>query len=98
MAFHEVISDESSSSSEGWNANNIQELPNFEENSGLNSLPKLEDEVNLDILEIPLWLVPNGVTVIFHGGWVIFEREQGPPWQEVLAEMLEEHNSTLGSD
>ena len=25
---------------------------------------------------------------------MIFEREQGPPWQEVLTQMLEEQNQT----
>ena len=26
---------------------------------------------------------------------MIFEREQGPPWQDVLTQMLEEQNSIL---
>ena len=26
---------------------------------------------------------------------VIFEREQGPPWQDVLTQMIEEQNSIL---
>ena len=34
----------------------------------------------------------------FSGGRVIFEREQGPPWQDVLTQMLEEQNSTLGDN
>ena len=29
---------------------------------------------------------------------MIFEREQGPPWQEVLTQMLEEQNSILGEE
>ena len=41
-------------------------------------------------VEIPLWLIPNGVLVTFRGRRVTFEREQGPLWQEVLAQMLEE--------
>ena len=57
-------------------------------------MPELEDESNLDSIEIPLWLIPNRVLVTFRGGQVIFEREQGPPWQEVLAQMLEEQNTT----
>ena len=98
VAFHEFIPDESSCSSSGQNANDTQELPVFEEDSDLDSLPELEDEINLDTLEIPSWLVLSGVTVTFHGGWVIYEREQGPPWQEVLAQMLEQQHSTLGSN
>ena len=33
--------------------------------------------------------------VTFQEGRVIFEREQGPPWQEVLTQMLEEQSSIL---
>ena len=33
--------------------------------------------------------------VTFREGRVIFEREQGPPWQEVLTQMLEEQDSIL---
>ena len=40
----------------------------------------------------------NGVMVTFRGGRVIFEREQGPPWQDVLTQMLEEQNSTSGDN
>ena len=40
----------------------------------------------------------QGVMVTFRGGRVIFEREQGPPWQDVLTQMLEEQNSTLGDN
>ena len=56
-------------------------------------MPELEEEINLDALEVPAWLIPSGVTVTFWGGWMIFKREQGPPWQEVLAQMLEEQES-----
>ena len=58
-------------------------------------MPELEDVPNLDSIEIPLWLIPNGVMVTFRGGRVSFEREQGPPWQEVLAQMIEEQDSIL---
>ena len=33
--------------------------------------------------------------VTFREGRVFFEREQGPPWQEVLTQMLEEQDSIL---
>ena len=36
--------------------------------------------------------------VTFREGRVIFEREQGPPWQEVLTQMLEEQDSILGDN
>ena len=49
--------------------------------SDSDSMPELEDETNLDSVKIPLWLIPNGVMVTFRRGRVIFEREQGPPWQ-----------------
>ena len=45
-------------------------------------------------MEIPVWLIPHRVVVTFRGGRVSFEREQGPPWQEVLAQMIEEQNQT----
>ena len=47
-------------------------------------MPELEDATDSDTVEIPLWLIPNGVMVTFREGRVIFEREQGPPWQEVF--------------
>ena len=74
------------------------ELPVVGEGSDVDSMPELEDDTDLDSVEIPLWLIPNGVMVTFRGGRVIFEREQGPPWQDVLTQMLEEQNSILGSD
>ena len=55
------------------------ELPVGHEESDLDSMPELEDVPNLDSIEIPLWLIPNGVMVTFRGGRVFFEREQGPP-------------------
>ena len=57
-------------------------------------MPELEDQINLDALEIPAWLIPPGVVVNFCNGQVTFETEQGPPWQEVLTQMLEEQNQT----
>ena len=33
--------------------------------------------------------------VTFRAGRVFFETEQGPPWQEVLAQMIEEQDSIL---
>ena len=90
MLFHELVSGSSASSSSIENINEALELPVVDEGSDLDSLPELEDETNLDVVEIPLWLIPNGVMVTFRGGRVIFEREQGPPWQEVLTQMLEE--------
>ena len=98
MAFHEFIALSSSSSSEVEILNREQELPVGREDSDLDSMPELENETNLDSIEIPLWLIPNGVLVTFRGGRVVFEREQGPPWQEVLAQMLEEQNTTEGTD
>ena len=71
-------------------------LPVADEGSDLDSMPELEDVPNVDSVEIPLWLIPNGVMVTFRGGRVIFEREQGPPWQDVLTRMLEEQHSILG--
>ena len=55
------------------------ELPVVGEGSDVDSMPELEDETDLDSVEIPLWLIPNGVMVTFRGGRVIFEMEQGPP-------------------
>ena len=90
VVFHEVISSGSSSASDIKNLNETQQLPVVEGDSDLDSLPELEDEVDMSTVEIPLWLIPNGVLVAFRRGRVIFEREQGPLWQEVLAQMLEE--------
>ena len=95
VAFHEFIAHSSSSSSEVEILDGEQELSVVREDSDLDSMPDLEDETNLDSIEIPLWLIPNGVLVTFRGGWVIFKREQGPPWQEVLTQMLEEQNTIV---
>ena len=93
--FHELISGSSASSSSVENNSETLELPVGHEESDLDSMPELEDVPNLDSIEIPLWLIPNGVMVTFRGGRVFFEREQGPPWQEVLAQMIEEQDSIL---
>ena len=98
VLFHELISGSSVSSSSVGNNNETLELPVVGEGSDVDSMPELEDEINLDSVEIPLWLIPNGVMVTFRRGRVIFEREQGPPWQEFLTQMLEEQNSILGDN
>ena len=95
VLFHEMISGSSASSSSVENNSETLELPVGHEESDLDSMPELEDVPNLDSIEIPLWLIPNGVMVTFRGGRVFFEREQGPPWQEVLAQMIEEQDSIL---
>ena len=98
VLFHELISGSSVSSSSVGNNNEILELPVVGEESDVHSMPELEDETDLDSVEISLWLIPNGVIVTFQGGRVIFEREQGPPWQDVLTQMLEEQNLILGDN
>ena len=98
VLFHELVSGSSVSSSSVGNNNETLELPVADEGSDIYSMPELEDETNLDSVEIPLWLIPNGIMVTFHRGRVIFEREQGPPWQDVLTQMLEEQNSMLGDN
>ena len=98
VLFHELISGSSVSSSSVGSNNETLELPVVGEGSDVDSMPELEDEPSLDSVEIPLWLIPNGVMVTFQRGRVIFEREQGPPWQEVLTQMLEEQDSILGDN
>ena len=98
VLFHELISGSSTSSSSVGNNNEILESPVAGEESDVDSMPELEDVNNSDTVEIPLWLIPNGVMVTFRRGRVIFEREQGPPWQDVLTQMLEEQNSVLGDN
>ena len=98
VLFHELISGSSVSSSSVKNNNETLESPVAGEGSDVDSMPELEDVTNSGTIEIPLWLIPNGVMVTFRGGRVIFEREQGPPWQDVLTQMLEEQNSTLGDN
>ena len=98
VLFHELISGSSASSGSLENINETLELLVVDEGSDVDIMPELEDETNLDLVEIPLWLIPNGVMVTFRGGTVIFEREQGPPWQDVLTQMLEEQNSILGNN
>ena len=65
VVFHEVISSSSSSSSDVGNSDEAQELPVVERDSDLDSMPELEDEVDIGTVEIPLWLIPNGVLVTF---------------------------------
>ena len=79
LLFHELVSGSSVSSSSVENNDETLELPVAEEESDVDSMPELEDVTNSDTVEIPLWLIPNGVMVTFRGGRVIFEREQGPP-------------------
>ena len=79
MLCHELISGSSASSSSVENNNETLELPVVGEGSDVDSMPELEEETNLDLVEIPLWLIPNGVMVTFQRGRVIFEREQCPP-------------------
>ena len=98
VLFHELISGSSVSSSSVEINNEILESPVVGEGSDVDSMPELEDATNSGTVEIPLWLIPNGVMVTFRGGRVIFEREQGPPWQDVLTQMLEEQNSMLGDN
>ena len=98
VLFHELVSGSSVSSSSVGNNNETLELPVADEGSEIDSMPELEDETNLHSVEIPLWLIPNGVMVTFRRGRVIFEREQGPPWQDVLTQMLEEQNLILGDN
>ena len=98
VLFHELVSGSSVSSSSVGNNNDTLELPVVAEGSDVDSMPDLEEETNLNAVEIPLWLIPNGVMVTFRGGRVIFEREQGPPWQDVLTQMLEEQNLILGDN
>ena len=98
LLFHELVSGSSASSSSVGHNDETLELPVAEGGSDLDRMPELEDEPNLDLVEIPLWLIPNEVMVTFRGGRVIFEREQGPSWQEVLTQMLEKQNSILGDN
>ena len=98
VLFHELVSGSSISSSSVGNNNEALELPVADEGSDVDSMPELEDETNVDSVEIPLWLIPNGVMVTFRRGRVIFEREQGPPWQDVLTQMLEEQHPILGDN
>ena len=95
VLFHELVSGSSVSSSSVGNNNEALGLPVADEGSDVDSMSELEDETNVDSVEIPLWLIPNGVMVTFRRGRVIFEREQGPPWQDVLTQMLEEQDLML---
>ena len=98
VLFHELVSGSSVRTSSVGNNDETLELPVADEGSDIDSMPELEDETNLHSVEIPLWLIPNGVMVTFQRGRVIFGREQGPPWQDVLTQMLEEQNLILGDN
>ena len=65
VLFHELISSSSVGSSSVEDNNDTLEPPVVGEGSDLDSMPELEDETNLDSVEIPLWLIPNGVMVTF---------------------------------
>ena len=65
VLFHELISGSLASSSSVENNNETLESPVVGEGSDVDSMPELEDETNLDSVEIPLWLIPNGVMVTF---------------------------------
>ena len=92
VLFYELISGSSVSSNSIGNNDETFELLDVGEGSDVDDMPELEDETDLDSVKVPLWLIPIGVMVTFRGGRVIFEREQGPPWQDVLTQMLEEQN------
>ena len=79
VLFHELVSGSSVSSSSVGNNNETLELPVVDEGSDLDSMPELEDVPNLDSIEIPLWLIPNGVMVTFRGGRVFFEENKDHP-------------------
>ena len=98
VLFHELISGSSASSGSVENNNEVLESPVVGEGSDVDSMPELEEAANLDSVEIPLWLIPNGVMVTFRRGRVTFEREQGLPWHDVLTQMLEEQNSAIGDN
>ena len=65
VLFHELIPGSSASLSSIESINETLDLPVVDEGSYLDSMPELEDETNLDVVEIPLWLIPNGVVVTF---------------------------------
>ena len=80
VLFHELISGSSASSGSVENNNEVLESSVVGEGCDVDSMPELEEATNLDLVEIPWWLIPTGVMVTFQRGRVIFEREQGPPW------------------
>ena len=65
VLFHELISGSSVCSSSVESNNEILEPPVVDVESDVDSMPELEDEAHLDSVEIPLWLIPNGVMVTF---------------------------------
>ena len=93
VVFQELILDESGSSGDEGTPSVARDAPPSEEDSDLDSMPELEDEVDLETPGIPG--ISRGVAITFQGGRVIFEREQGPLWQEVLSQMLAEQDRTV---
>ena len=70
VLFHELISGSSASSGSVENNNEVLESPVVGEGSDVESMPELEEAANLDSVEIPLWLIPNGVMVKYPmGSW-----------------------------
>ena len=65
VLFHDLISGSSASSNSVGNNNETLELPVVGEGSDVDSVPELKDETNLDLVEIPYRLIPNGVIVTF---------------------------------
>ena len=107
VAFQEFIPIGSSSSSSSSNSSTSDEIANPNEtqelsvtagDSDLDSMPHLEDKIDVSNIEIPLWLIPQGVMITFRRGRMVFEREQGPPWQEVLAQMLDKQEATAADN
>ena len=95
---HELISGSSVSSRSVGDNDETLELPVVEEGSEVDSIPDLEDGIDVSNIEIPLWLIPQGVVITLRGRRMVFEREQGPPWQEVLAQMLDEQEAAAADN
>ena len=84
VAFQEFIPIGSSSSSSSCNSDASEEIEDLNEtqelsvtagDSDLDSMPELEDEIDVTNIEIPLWLIPQGVMIAFRGARMVFERE-----------------------
>ena len=98
LLFHELVSGSSVSSRSIGDNDETLELPVVEEGSEVDSIPDLEDGIDVSNIEIPLWLIPQGVVITLRGRRMVFEREQGPPWQEVLAQMLDEQEAAAADN
>ena len=57
-----------SSASEIGNSNEARKTSACEEDSDLDSMPELEDDIGLDTIEIPMWLIPQRVIINFRNG------------------------------